>query len=288
MKKKALGKGLGALIPDDIGDLSGKDSPFTDVNAADIIPNRFQPRNIFKEEEIRSLAESIEENGLMQPVVVRKADDGGYEIISGERRFRAMKLLGYQKIPVIIKEVDSDRQMLAMALIENLQRENLNPIEEALGYKRLMDESRLTQQEVSKVVSKSRVHVTNTLRLLKLEQEIIEAIEENRISAGHGRALLSIGDKAARLSLLGRIEREGLSVRELEKISSQRSVKKRSGATSPREKSPEIAHFEECLQETFGTKVTISKSGSGGSIHIKYYGDEDLSRILEKLNIEVN
>lgn len=287
MKKNALGKGLGALIPDADIQATRPDSPLKEVPVGSVSPNRFQPRNVFDDAEIRSLADSIKENGLLQPVIVRSLGSGAYEIISGERRFRAMKLLGYDKIPIIEKVVESDRQMLVMALIENLQRENLNPIEEALGYRQLIEDNALTQQEVSRVVSKSRVHVTNTLRLLNLEPEIISAIENNSISAGHGRALLSFGEKQTRLRLFRAITEKGLSVRELEKMASGGSVKA-GRAKSGKSKSPMILDLEEKMQEKFGTKVAINHTSKGGSITIKYYGNEDLTRIMELLDVEAD
>ncbi|HPE20328.1 MAG TPA: ParB/RepB/Spo0J family partition protein [Candidatus Mcinerneyibacteriales bacterium] len=289
MKKKALGKGLGALIPDSEPFSEEGESLYVEVPAEAVQPNRFQPRNLFHEEEIQSLADSIKENGLLQPVTVRRSGKDSYEIISGERRFRAMLRLGYKKIPVIIRDITNESQMLVMALIENLQREDLNPIEEALGYQRLIEENGLTQQDVARVVSKSRVYVTNTLRLLKLEPEIIKAIEDDKISAGHGRALLSFENSSIRLKLLKAVTEEGLSVRELEKMAaSKKEVSRRPKASSPAQKDPGIEFLEHRLQEYFGTRVSITHTPSGGSLSIKYYSEEDLTRILDLLNIEVN
>ncbi|HDS03736.1 MAG TPA: ParB/RepB/Spo0J family partition protein [Firmicutes bacterium] len=289
MKKKALGKGLGALIPGTEPTPQEGEGIYLEVPVEEIRPNRFQPRNLFHEEEIQSLADSIQENGLLQPVTVRRLEDHSYEIISGERRFRAMSRLGYKVIPVIVREISSDSQMLVMALIENLQREDLNPVEEALGYQRLIEENGLTQQDVSRLVSKSRAYITNTLRLLKLEPEIIKALEENRISSGHGRALLSFQDSSTRLKLFHTVLHQGLSVRELEKMaSSKKEVTHKKMNTDPPHKEPGIALIESRLQEFFGTKVSLTHSPRGGSLSVKYYSDDDLTRILDLLNIEVN
>jgi|MTBAKSStandDraft_2_1061841.scaffolds.fasta_scaffold07776_3 ParB family chromosome partitioning protein len=289
MKKKALGKGLGALIPDSEPFSEEGERLYVEIPADSITPNRFQPRNLFHEEEIQSLADSIRENGLLQPVTVRRTGEGSYEIISGERRFRAMLRLGYKKIPVLIRDITSESQMLVMALIENLQREDLNPIEEALGYQRLIEENGLTQQDVARVVSKSRTYVTNTLRLLKLEPEIIKAIEDDKISAGHGRALLSFDSASTRLNLLKAVTEEGLSVRELEKLSTaKKEVSRRQKKPSAVKKEPGIEFLEHRLQEYFGTRVSITHTPKGGSVSIKYYSEEDLTRIMDLLNIEVN
>ena len=289
MKKKALGKGLGALIPDSEPFSEEGERLYVEVSADSIVPNRFQPRNLFHEEEIQSLADSIRENGLLQPVTVRRSGEDSYEIISGERRFRAMLRLGYKKIPVLIRDITSESQMLVMALIENLQREDLNPIEEALGYQRLIEENGLTQQDVARVVSKSRTYVTNTLRLLKLEPEIIKAIEDDKISAGHGRALLSFESASTRLNLLKAVTDEGLSVRELEKLATaKKEISRRPKKPSVSHKDPGIEFLEHRLQEYFGTRVSITHTPKGGSVSIKYYSEEDLTRILDLLNIEVN
>ncbi|HHH84683.1 MAG TPA: ParB/RepB/Spo0J family partition protein [Firmicutes bacterium] len=289
MRKKALGKGLEALIPDSEPFSEEKKQRYVEIPAESIKPNHYQPRNLFHEEEIQSLADSIRENGLLQPVTVRRSGDNSYEIISGERRFRAMLRLGYKKIPVLIRDITNESQMLVMALIENLQREDLNPIEEALGYQRLIEENGLTQQDVARVVSKSRAYVTNTLRLLKLEPEIIKAIEDDKISAGHGRALLSFDNPSTRLKLLKAVVEEGLSVRELEKLAAdKKEISRRQKTPAPVKKDPGIEFLEHRLQEFFGTRVSITHTPKGGSVSIKYYSEEDLTRILDLLNIEVN
>ena len=198
-----------------------------------------------------------------------------------------MKKLNYEKVPVILKSVDDDRTMLVMALIENLQRENLNPIEEALGYKRLIDENNLRQEDVAKAVSKSRAYITNTLRLLKLNPEIVDAIKENKITAGHGKALLSIENDLLRKNVFKKILDEGLSVREVEHYSNiKKKVVNKAKKEKPRDRFVEI--IEDKLKQKFGTQVILSVGRKGGSINVKFYSNDDLQRILEILDIEVD
>ena len=282
MKRKALGKGLDALISS-----SNKDSELRKVKLENIVPNEYQPRHTFNQKEIDELAQSIKENGLIQPIVVREKKEGVFEIVSGERRFRALKSLNKKRVPVIVKKIESEKEMLLLAMIENLQRENLNPIEESRGFEKLIEDYSLVQKEVAEVVGKSRTYVTNSLRLLNLDKETKKAHEDNKISAGHGRALLSIKDLAQRKEVLKKILNNGLSVREVEKIAS--SSKKIKPRKKPKKEKPkEILILENKLQEKFGTKVTIKNKKKGGAINIKYYETEDLNRILDILEVNLN
>jgi len=282
MKRKALGKGLDALISS-----SNKDSELRKVKLENIVPNEYQPRHTFNQKEIDELAQSIKENGLIQPIVVREKNEGVFEIVSGERRFRALKSLNKKRVPVIVKKIKSEKEMLLLAMIENLQRENLNPIEESRGFEKLIEDYSLVQKEVAEVVGKSRTYVTNSLRLLNLDKETKKAVEDNKISAGHGRALLSIKDLDRRKEVLKKILKKGLSVREVEKIAS--SSKKIKPRKKPKKEKPkEILVLENKLQEKFGTKITIKNKKKGGAINIKYYETEDLNRILDILEVNLN
>lgn len=291
MKKNALGKGLSALIPETSVPLQGavqdREDRYQEILASLIIPNRYQPRYTFTEEEILELAQSIKENGLIQPVSVRKIPEGKYEIISGERRFRAMRHLGYDKIPVLIKDVDTEKQMLVMAMIENLQRQNLNPVEEALGYKQLIEQYNITQDETATVMGKSRVYITNMLRLLKLEEPILDGLKSNAITAGHGKALLTIEEPSERMKLFHAIIDKGLSVREVENYARPHAkvIQKKEKKTETREYIHTL--LEEKLQEKLGTKVILHPTGEGGTITIKYFSQDDLTRLAEIFKIEV-
>ncbi len=290
MKKNALGKGLSALIPDTsvpLGQIQGQEDRYREIAISLIIPNRYQPRYTFTEEEILELAQSIKENGLIQPVTVRKINDGKFEIVSGERRFRAMRHLGYDKIPVLIKDVETEKQMLIMAMIENLQRQNLNPVEEALGFKQLIEQYSITQDETATVMGKSRVYITNMLRLLKLEEPILDALKSNAITAGHGKALLTIEEPGERMKLFYAILDKGLSVREVENHARPHAkvVQIKGKKVAVREYIHSL--IEEKLQEKLGTKVVLNPLGEGGTITIKYFSQDDLTRLTEIFQIEV-
>lgn len=291
MKKNALGKGLSALIPETSVPLQGavqnSEDRYQEIPTSKIIPNRYQPRYTFTEEEILELAQSIKENGLIQPVSVRKLPDGNYEIISGERRFRAMRHLGYENIPVLIKDIDTEKQMLVMAMIENLQRQNLNPVEEALGYKQLIEQYNITQDETATVMGKSRVYITNMLRLLKLEEPILDALKSNAITAGHGKALLTIEEPNERMKLFHAIIDKGLSVREVENHARPHAKVVQKKGKKPETREYIHALLEEKLQEKLGTKVILHPTGEGGTITIKYFSQDDLTRLAEIFKIEV-
>lgn len=277
-KKMALGKGLGALIPEfeTVGEKN-----FLYCGIEEIRPNRSQPRKYFDESKLEELIESIKEKGILEPLIVRKVDDG-YELIVGERRWRAAQKVGLKEVPVIVKEV-GDREVLELSLIENLQREDLNPIEEAEAYKKLIDEFNLSQEELSKRIGKDRTTITNTLRLLKLSSEIKEYIKKNKITQGHARAILSLENKDKQKQLCELIINEGLSVREAEVIAKKWSVKQKRVSTEKKkeELDIQIKNLQDSLRLRLGTKVTIHPSGKRGKISIEYYSFNDLERIVE-------
>jgi ParB family chromosome partitioning protein len=278
MERRALGKGLGALIPEKE---TGKEEKIIYVPLEQIKPSPFQPREDFDVQSIEELAQSIKEKGVIQPLLVRHRPDG-YELIAGERRLRAANLLNLKEIPIIIKDV-ADEDALELALIENLQRQDLNPIEEAHAYQYLINKFQLTQEKISEVLGKARVSITNTLRLLKLPQEIQIEIKKGRISFAHGRALLEIGDINQQRRLAQEIISKGLSVRELESLIKMQRPKgiKRRMAESMRE--PYVAVLEEELQHILATKVRVSKRKKRGHILIEFYSREDLERIVNVL-----
>ena len=269
-QRKALGKGLSALIPE------REKAPaeriiHIDVNS--IRANRFQPREEIDEEGLRELIASIQEKGVIQPVLVREVGSG-YEVIAGERRLRAARALGISEIPALVRKA-SDTESLQLSLIENLQREGLNPIEEARAYQRLVNEFGLTQEEIAQAVGKDRSSIANTIRLLGLPDKVQGALRQSRISMGHARAILSLDKAEDRIRLCERIVKEGLSVRRAEVIASRR---KRSPRSRPRDQ--HIIDIEEELQRLLGTRVRIIHGKKRGRIQIEYYSPDDLERLL--------
>ncbi|MFO7151996.1 MAG: ParB/RepB/Spo0J family partition protein [Bacillota bacterium] len=245
-----------------------------------IRPNDRQPRKNFDEEKIKELASSIKEHGVLQPVILRKIS-GGYELVAGERRWRAAKLAGIKKIPAVVKDL-TDAEVMQIALIENLQREDLTPLEEALAYKKLMEEFGMTQEELATRIGKSRSQIANTVRLLNLEEEIQEMINQGKITAGHARALLSVPDAKERIKLAKRIAEENYSVRETEEMTKVLSVKAGRGAGKKKEEiNPALIHVTEQLQKALGTKVKIKGSEKRGKIEIDFYSEDELERIIE-------
>ena len=279
MNRKALGKGINALIPDfEMGVPEAEPSAANDLLVDEISPNRLQPRSYFDDTKLEELVTSIEEHGVLQPVVVQKAYSG-YELIVGERRWRASKKLGLKKIPAVIREV-SDAQSLEIAIIENIHRQDLNPIEEAEAYARLANEFALTQEMVAKKVGKSRTAVANTLRLLKLSRNIKEDLISEKISMGHARALLGLENSKQMETLRKEIIKQDLTVRQTEgrvnKIKAG-SVNKPGPPTA--KKDIFIKDLEKDLARRLGTKVDISPKKNGGKLVVTYYSDDDLDRI---------
>ncbi|MCH5298500.1 MAG: ParB/RepB/Spo0J family partition protein [Ruminococcus sp.] len=281
MAKKigGLGKGLGAIFIEN--ETEDRNATVT-LKISEIEPNHDQPRREFDEDALNQLADSIKQHGLIQPILVRPLLGGGYQIVAGERRYRACQIAGVTEVPVMIREL-TERETMEIALIENLQRENLNPIEEALGYKSLMDEYNLSQEDVATAVGKSRPAVANTLRLLKLPDEVCNLLKEGRLSAGHARALLSFDSDDEIIRLANEIIENDLSVRQIEKLS--KAKPKKSKETKPERKPSYYAMVEQSLSEYLGKKVKVSplKGKKGGTLQIEFYSDEDLKDLAAKL-----
>jgi len=281
MNRKALGKGINALIPEfEIGVPEAESSSAKDLLVDEIFPNRMQPRSFFDDAKLEQLMASIKEHGILQPVVVQKADLG-YELVVGERRWRASKRLGLKKIPALIREV-SDEQSLAIAIIENIQRQDLNPIEEAQAYARLSTEFSLTQEMVADKVGKSRTAVTNTLRLLNLSESLKEDVISGNISMGHARALLGLENPNKMEILRQEILKEGLTVRQTEKRAQKLKIDSFAKSGSPAiQKDIFIKDLEKDLARRLGTKVDISPKKNGGKLVVTYYSEDDLERIQQ-------
>ncbi len=276
--RQALGKGLGALIPEKpSSEFEGKKA-FQVCGIEEIQPNPFQPRKAFGNGQLQELVSSIREKGILQPLVVRRKGNS-FELIAGERRWRAAQKAGIKEVPILIKEVP-ETEILELSLIENIQRENLNPIEEAEAFKGLMDQFHLTQEEISKKVGKDRTTVTNMIRLLKLPQEIKQSLSDGLISMGHGRAFLSLEGADKQRMALKKVLSAGLSVRQTESL-----VKKIHGKShvARAKKDPEWNPLVEELQRVLGTKVKIVGRGKRGRIEIEFYSPEELERILDLL-----
>lgn len=287
-KKRGLGKGLQALMP-----VATNEPPtngvLKEIRVNEIKPNPKQPRLRIDQDKLQELVDSIREYGVVQPVVVRTQPGGGYELIAGERRWRASQKLGLEYIPAVIREY-GELQSAAIALIENLQRENLNPLEEATAYRRLMDEFQLTQDEVSQRVGKSRPQITNMIRLLSLPNEIKVKLSNGEISIGHARPLLSVESKIKQIEICELIIKKQLSVRQVEDLV-KNIIKGDQGKEKvkvEKSKKPEILDIEDQLRSSLGTKVQIKTSRRGGKIEIDYYDDNDLNRLLELLLSEIS
>jgi ParB family chromosome partitioning protein len=279
MNRKALGKGINALIPDfEMGVPEKELSAANELLVDEISPNRLQPRSYFDDKKLEELVTSIEEHGVLQPVVVQKAESG-YELIVGERRWRASKKLGLKKIPAVIRKV-SDGQSLEIAIIENIHRQDLNPIEEAEAYARLANEFALTQEMVAKKVGKSRTAVANTLRLLKLSRNIKEDLITEKISMGHARALLGLENSKQVEILRKEIIKQDLTVRQTEdRVNKVKTGSVNNSGTSTAKKNIFIKDLEKELARRLGTKVDISPKKKGGKLVVTYYSDDDLDRI---------
>ncbi|NLJ34325.1 MAG: ParB/RepB/Spo0J family partition protein [Firmicutes bacterium] len=279
--KRGLGKGLQALFPEEVL-TPDQDDNVLEINVSDIRPNHLQPRREFDPEKIAELADSIAVHGVLQPIVVRSVI-GGYELVAGERRWRASKAINLPTIPAIVREL-SDGEVMEIALIENLQRENLNPLEEAAAYATLLEEFGSTQEELSRRIGKSRSHIANTLRLLRLPEEIRANVSRETISMGHARALLAVEDEEKQMAACRTIIEEDLSVRETEALVRRLNAGSRAtGKRRPREKDPYIRELEGILQENLGTKVRIHPGKKRGRIEIEYYTDDDLERLCSLL-----
>jgi len=285
MKSKArLGKGLEALIPaSSTDDLSKPQSAISELDVALIEANPFQPRIIFEEESFQDLKKSIKEKGVIQPILVRAIDGGRYQVVAGERRLRASLDLGIKQIPAYVKQIDTDEEMLEIALIENVQREHLNPIDLGLGYQRLIDECGLTQEEVAKKIGKDRTTVANAIRLMKLPPKIQESLRHGEIREGHARALLGVSDKKNQERIWLKTIKEALSVRSVEQLVRKSSDKHRAKADKAvnSRKSSYLAKSEDKLREKLGTMVKIRPKKEGGTIEIVFYSSEDMERLMD-------
>ncbi len=284
---KGLGRGLSALIPEDdekseviVKEIVVKEPAEIKVRLSQIEPNKEQPRKMFDEDALIELSESIKQYGVLQPLLVQKKEDY-YEIIAGERRWRAAKLAGVKEVPVVIKDY-SDQEIMEIALIENIQREDLNPIEEAQAYQRLIKDYKLKQDEIAEKVSKSRATITNSLRLLKLDKRVQEMVMEGKLSNGHARTIISVEDKDKQFMIAQKIFDENLSVREVEKL--MRDLEKPNKVLKKPENDFVYRDFEENMSKLLATHVTIkNKDNNKGKIEISYYSQEELERIYDLL-----
>jgi ParB family transcriptional regulator, chromosome partitioning protein len=276
MMKKGLGKGLGALIASD----TTEDNGLKELKINEIEPNLDQPRKHFDDDKLLQLSESIKQHGIVQPIIVKK-ENNIYRIVAGERRWRAARIAGLSSVPVIIKDISS-KQVMEIALIENLQREDLNPLEEAEAFDKLIKEFRMTQEELSTVVGKSRSAISNSMRLLGLGEKVKVYLISGELSSGHARALIAIEDNELQLKAAEEIIKNGLNVRDTEKLVKRYLSKK--VKVKQNKDNAEIAHIEEKLQSIFGTKVKLLANNKKGKIMIEYYSSDELDRILELIN----
>ncbi len=280
--RRALGKGLSQLLGESV-ESSQKSAPISAIQ-----PNHRQPRQSFDDESLEELAESIRVYGVLQPLIVRPLGEDRYELIAGERRFRAAKLAGLSEVPVLVRSADA-QVSLEVALVENLQREDISPLESALAYRRLMDEFGLNQEQVAARVGKSRVAIANTVRLLRLPEEMQDAIQAGEMSEGHARALLMVESPVLQNRLFRRIVKDGLSVRESERLA-RPSEPKPASARTPKpaaQEDPNLRALEESLSLALGSPVRIERGGKGGRISIEFFGDEDLQRLLDLLDVSL-
>lgn len=280
MEKRALGKGLSALIPQ-MDDSRVEQERVLQIPISQIKTNKYQPRVEFNQEKLNDLINSIKEKGIVQPILVRKTTDG-YELIAGERRLRAVKSIGIEKVPAIVKNV-TDIDMLEISLIENIQREELNPIEEAHAFQKFITDFNFTQEKIAKVLGKDRSTIANTMRLLGLPKKIQDYISKNAITAGHARTLLSLPTETEQLRVCTLIIKKGLSVREAEVLAARRGLPSRKAEPKM---DHSLADIESRLQQIFGTRVRIFHGKKRGRIQIEYYSGDDLNRILDMLSVK--
>lgn len=279
VKKSGLGRGFDAIFADNsVEDISTGNST-TKVKLLDIEPNRDQPRKQFDEEALSELSDSIAQHGVLQPLLVRPMPDGGYQLVAGERRWRASRMAGLTEVPVVIRDL-TDAQVAELALVENLQRENLNPLEEANGYKELSDKFGYTQEKISEIVGKSRPSIANALRLLNLPEDVQEMVSKGSLSMGHARAILSLPDDKMKTDLAKLIIANDLSVRETERIA-RNMVKDAPKAKKVKKRNPYYDEAELALSEVLGRKVKITKSSKKGALEIEFFDDADLKKLLK-------
>ena len=277
-KKKGLGKGLEALLIDNSTEELGSSSAVK-LKLSEIEPNKNQPRKNFDEEALAELSHSIELHGVIQPLLVRPMPDGSYQLVAGERRWRASRMAGLTEVPVVIKEL-TDAQVAELALVENLQREDLDPIEEALGYKELSEKYDYTQEEISNLVGASRPAIANALRLLTLPEEIIKLVSSKELSAGHARALLTLEDDKAKIELAKLVIKEDISVRETESLA-RKQIKTEPTGKKTKKRNPYYDEVELALSDVLQRKVRVTKSTKKGAIEIEFFDDEDLKKLIK-------
>lgn len=284
MKNKRLGKGLEALIPQMSADEDQtRLDTLSEIEISKIHANPNQPRTEFDRQALDDLKQSIAENGVIQPITVRVVDDG-FELIAGERRLRATTELGFRKIPAFVMEITSEDQMLELALIENIQREDLNPIEQAKAFQQLLKEYGLTQEQVSKKIGKDRATIANFVRLLKLPDIIQQSLRKNEISMGHARAIMGLSSRGDQMQVWRKTVKEGWSVRHVEKVIRDIASKPaKSKSTSSKKQSSQFVELEVELRDIYQTKVQVKSSGTGGRIELTYFSDDDLERLIELL-----
>ncbi len=276
-KRGGLGKGLDLIfMENETEDAGGA----VTLNIGEIEPNRNQPRHDFDEQALRELADSIAQHGVLQPLLVRPLPDGGYQLVAGERRWRASRMAGITEIPVIIREMD-DAEMMQISMIENLQRENLNPVEEALGYRTLSEEYGLTQEEISKSVGKSRPVIANAMRLLRLPETVLEMVRNGEISSGHARALLAFEDEELMQQTAQMIVKDDLTVRDIEKFAKKAKDQKAKAAVPVHSRNSFYDEVELALKEHLSRKVKVrnGKDGASGTLEIEFYSEEDLAEL---------
>ncbi len=279
VKKSGLGRGFDAIFADNsVEDISTGNST-TKVKLLDIEPNRDQPRKQFDEEALAELSDSIAQHGVLQPLLVRPMPDGGYQLVAGERRWRASRMAGLTEVPVVIRDL-TDSQVAELALVENLQRENLNPLEEANGYKELSDKFGYTQEKISEIVGKSRPSIANALRLLNLPEDVQEMVSNGSLSMGHARAILSLQDDKMKTDLAKLVVANDLSVRETERIA-RNMAKEAPKAKKAKKRNPYYDEAELALSEVLGRSVKITKSSKKGSLEIEFFDDADLKKLLK-------
>ncbi|MBX3119373.1 MAG: ParB/RepB/Spo0J family partition protein [Fimbriimonadaceae bacterium] len=286
--RRALGKGLSQLIGEQVEQMEPGSQ---EVSIDSIVPNERQPRQFFDETALQELADSIKEHGILQPILVRPIAEGKYELIAGERRWRAAKLAGLTTVPVIVRSA-ANVDALEWSLIENIQRADITPLEMARAYRRLIDEFGLTQEQVAEKVGKSRVAVTNTVRLLKLQPKILKGLEEGKITEGHARALLGLESPVMQLAIYDKILEQGLTVRDVEKTSQATSTKTARATKGGRPrveatKDADTQMLEEALSTYFGSPVKIERGEVGGKLQVEFYSEDDLTRILDVLGIRL-
>ncbi len=282
--KPALGKGLSALIPEKEKVSPSQPKDILELNIENIIPNEYQPRRIFNDNALNDLVASIKEKGVIQPIIVRKDSNNSYQLIAGERRWRASRMAGLTSIPVIIKDV-APVEAFELALIENIQREDLNPLETAEAFQRLISDFRLTHEDLSKKVGKDRATVTNYLRILKLTSDVKKWLADGSLTIGHAKALLQVENARNQVLIAQKVVKKGLSVRETEALCRQGTVPSASQPKTKAARDPQIASLEEKLMHSLGTKVNLKHRSNkkGGRIEIEYYSLEELDRLLDTL-----